>query len=294
MAVEHAGPFRPVRAPLHHGGVRELGAVVREEDGEEPSEKRCAEPCLQPVEDVHDRPRRVRVPYERQHEAAAVEVDGQQDLGAPLRAEDAVDLHDVGPSPRRDEGLEVLARPSGRALPVDPPFPRLLPLLQLCCPRLPAGRHAEMVPPDHEHARVDQPVERLLRDGHLVRVGKQDMMEGLPQGRPPGDDLVDPGQLLLREVEAVAAGDEDPPVVPVRRIRQVMPFLEGAPRRAPARVADIGGLSSRGHPSGPAPTFTRFRLSSLHTLVRCFPRILEISPTSCPPFRHWASTWRSS
>ena len=237
VAVEEARPAPACqRGCLDRDGVGELGPVVREAQREHPAEHAVAERLLKPVEHVQDGPGRVRLAQEGEHQAAVVEVHGEQHLRAPPAPFDRVDLHDGRVGVRLGERLEVLHRPAGAAFPVDLPLRALLPA------RLHPHRHGQVTPRRAgEEPAVDVPVDRLFAAGELAAVRRHDVVDGLPFRQPRRQDTAHPRPLGLREGGPLARRAQKPAVGLVRRVVDVVLLPQHAPVLVAAAVADIRG-----------------------------------------------------
>ena len=179
MAVEHQCPqdVPVMRVLLDRPWVGELGAVVREDDGEEPVEERGADGILDPVECLRDGSRIVALPDEREHQVGDGEVDGEEDR-ASLLPLDGIHLHDSRIRVLGHVGLEVLICPSDTAFLVDLHNMRTA-LLPRPVANLP---HEVYVPHVREDACVHVAVYSPLRipECLLPAMGEDDVVDRLP------------------------------------------------------------------------------------------------------------------
>ena len=199
--VEQVGDLVALAVPLDPVRQRELGAVVRDEDEEQPGHhRRPRVPAELPDGPAPDRCERRRdvgrsllVHEEREHEAVRHEHERRQRL-ASLRASHGVHFRERKPGVLGDEPPAVLPRAPDAALPVHRVFLDLAP----------AGFEpalARKVPvPRREESAVGVAVERLLADREQARVVDHRRVDGLPVLRQAVEQLVEPGQLRLRDV----------------------------------------------------------------------------------------------
>ena len=134
VAAGHGREPAAVGVELDPGGVGELRAVVREDDGEEAREHLA--PAVLPVaspqggDNGREHPRhafaRLRVDGERRHEVERVEEERRQGLPAP-GALHGVHLDDAHAGVPLDELQVVVPRPSDAARPVHPVLDALAP-----------------------------------------------------------------------------------------------------------------------------------------------------------------------
>ena len=250
-------------------GVRELRAVVREDDGEHPPEEPRPRRLPDLVEDARARPRGLRVPQEREHQLRG-EHEREEDLPAH-RAEDRVEL----------DGLHaVVGVPELAELAVGAADPLLRARLRLGLPFLgPAlvGR-GQVSAGDVEEAFPDVPVDAALPDApEHVRVAGHDVPDGLPPedaGRQDAVHVVDPG---LPRPDAAPRPPERPAVVGLRRRGDVEALRERAAVYLLAPVADVGG---RADPeAGALPELVAALEAPREVLVE----LLLGSPVSHPP-----------
>ena len=237
IAVEQARPAPPrQRGCLDGGRVGELGSVVRQAQGEHPAEHLRAERLLQPVEHVRDGPCRVRLAQEREHQAAVVEVHGEQHLRAPPAPLDRVDLHDGRVGVRLDERPEVLHRPAVAASPVQFPLHALLP------PRPHLHGHGQGAPRRAwQEPAVYVPVDRLLAAGELAVVRRHDMVDRLPFRQPGREDAAHPAPFRLREGGPFASAAQKGLVGFVGRVVDVVLLAQHALVLVAAAVAHVRG-----------------------------------------------------
>ena len=205
VAVEHGREPAAVGVELDPGGVGELRAVVREDDGEETREHLApavlAVAFLQCGEDGGEHPQhafaRLRVDEERQHEVEWVEDERQKGLPAP-GALHGVHLDDAHAGVPLDELQVVVPRPSDAARLVHP----------VLHPLAPAGPgHAgprQVVPLRREQPAVDVAVGGLEREREPVGVVDHGRVYGLPPVREIPERPVAHAQLALGDVRAGA------------------------------------------------------------------------------------------
>ena len=201
VGVEQVGDLVALAVLLDPVRQRELGAVVRDEDGEQLGHHgQPRVPAELPDELVADHGERRRdvcrglpVHEEREHEAVRHEHERQQHL-SPLRPLHGVHLRERKPGMPGDELLEVVPCAADPALGVDL-------VLRALAPAGPERALAREVPVlRREEPAVDVAVERLLADGEQPRVVDHRRVDGLPVLRQAVEQLVEPGQLRLRDV----------------------------------------------------------------------------------------------
>ena len=196
MAVEDERPqdVPVMRLLLDRPRVGELGAVVRQDDREEPVEERGANGLLNPVEGGDDGCRVVALPDEREHQLGDGEVDGEK-AWPPFPSLDRIHLHDSRARVLSHVGLEVLMRPADAAFLID------LHGLRAALPPRPVAHlpHEVYVPHVWEDARIHVAVYGPLRipECLLPAMGKDDVVDRLPLGYAFGEDSVEPQDLVL-------------------------------------------------------------------------------------------------
>ena len=224
---------------LDHLRVRELRPVVGENDGEERLEELRPRHALEHVEDARRGLRGVRVPEEREHEAAR-EHQREQDLASD-GPDDSVELHGLYSEVEREERAVLLVGAPDAALRVG---------LRdrdggLVLPRPPGACLDEVGPPHGEEPRVHQPVDGALAEAvELLLRGGHDHADGLPAELDRGEQRVaHVCPLLVGGVGSPARLDERPAVVRLRGVRDVVALPERAGGLPVASVAHVGCVS---------------------------------------------------
>ena len=142
-------------------------------------------------------------------------------------------LHGLRAGMAFNERLPVVMGPVLQAFPVL----RLSPARLQLRAGLPACGLEQVVPLHAHETLVDIPVHRLLRDGDRSPVGRDDVVQRLPFPHAAGNQFVERGELVCRDVRAVPRLDKRLVVVLVGRVRDVDVLLQTAFPEIPASVA---------------------------------------------------------
>lgn len=230
------------RAGVHLDGarVRELAAIVGDEDREEACIGVVAEQRAQAVEHSHHRGRVVAVPDEGEHQPAVREMDGEQ----------ALLLHALLPldGVHLDDGHIGVLLPEGEVVGIGPADPAGLVLLHVLLaallPLLVAHLAGQVEVADSvEDACIYIGVDGLgaVADG-LLTDRPDDVVDGLPLGDPRLEGGAELHRLVLADDETRAASAQCMLVLRLRLLRPVYMLLQIAVWPARASVAHIWWL----------------------------------------------------
>ena len=249
-----AAARREKRIALDVRGVRELRAVVGDDNAEELPEERGPRGLPEGVEHGAAVPGCLAAAYEPQGEAGVVEYEREH--VAPVRLLPLQPVH-LGLVPARVRVGDPVRHEVG----VRPPHaaPRVRLGLRARRARLSRARERQVAAHGVEHPQPDVVVHRPLADREDVRVVRHDVPDRLAPAGTFGEHRVDRRELPVRGAHALARAVQDAGVVPLRDLGDVVLLAERARALALAPVADE---RRRLEPPAPARQEVRARLEA--------------------------------
>lgn len=218
---------------LHHLGVAELGAVVRDYAAEQLAEEFGASNLPEHVDDAREGLRRLRVPEEREGQFPA-DHEGEEDLAAD-RADDGVRLR------RHDAGIRLEPFEHVRVRASDAAFRIGLRLRPLVRPAAGSGE-GQVVLLRGEEPVLDPSVDRASRvSAEQLRIACDYRVDRLALPCGGGEDIAHLADCRLVGMNSAAAVDENSPVVGLGTRGDIVALAHRAVVLALASVADVGG-----------------------------------------------------
>ena len=240
VAVEHADASRHLQRRVvdrvgtvffDHFGVRELGAVVGEDDAEELPEELRPRDVPEAVEDAGAGLRALVVAQEPEHDPAR-QVDREEHLASDL-SDDRVEFRPLGDVVRVAEHGEFPVRAPDAALRVGLRLFRLLPLSA-------AARFGKVAADDVEEPSADVVVHGALLDPlEDLGIVADDVPDRLPLEDAGGENRVHLLDAFVGGMDAAPRNVENAVVVRVGAFRRIDALHHRAGREVPAAVADV-------------------------------------------------------